>query len=52
MSMITVKEATTLLRISQETIRMLIRDKKLKAYRIPGTKKWLIDQDELKKKLS
>lgn len=47
MAMITVKEAATLLRIQADTIRRLIRNKQLKAYRIPATKKWLIDKDEL-----
>lgn len=52
MAMMTVKEAAELLRIGCNTIREMIRKKQLKAYRIPGSKKWLIDKDELKKFLS
>lgn len=50
--MITVKAAAELLCVGKTTIRSMIQDGRLKAYRLPKSKKWLIDLDELKKFLS
>ena len=50
--MITVKAAAELLCVGKTTIRNMIQDGRLKAYRFPKSKKWLIDLDELKKFLS
>ena len=46
---LSVKEAANLLKIKPFSVRQMCLKGKLKAKKIPGTKKWLISHDELKK---
>lgn len=46
---LTVKEAAKLLHMTTVTILKLCRNGTIKAKKIPGSNKWLINSDELKK---
>ena len=50
--MLTIKEVSERLRINCQSVQRLIKNKTIPAIRLPGTKKWLISEDDLKKILS
>ena len=47
-----IREAAARLGIGQSTLRRLIGEGKVKAKRVPGGKKWLIPETEIRKYLS
>ena len=46
---LTVKEAAKMFRVTDRTIFRYIKKGKILAQKIPGTKQWLINSDELQK---
>ena len=49
---ITVEEAATMLKVDPATIRNWLKAGKIEGKKIPGTKRWRINLDKLKKFLS
>ena len=49
---LTIEEVARTLKTTPQTVRLWCKKKKIKARKIPGTKNWLINYDELKKILS
>ena len=50
--MLTIKEVAEKLRISTASVLNCIKDRRIHAVRIPGPKKWLIDEESLNKLMS
>ena len=46
---LTVAEAAKILRMTKQSVYKLAQEGKIKAKKLPGSNKWLINSDELKK---
>ena len=49
---LTIAEAAKILRMTKQSVYKLAKEGKIKAKKLPGSNKWLINSDELKKILS
>ncbi len=47
--MVTVEEAAKIMRVTTGTVRRLIKQNRIKAKKVSGTKRWLIDSEHIKK---